>query len=125
MIITQNPSSLHARRIGPVLKPDPARVLLRAFSPSSADIARRIVARVMALPEETVATLLGNVLGEFANRHCGVEKFFLNRFTQSIHRSKLIMQHVHLTRVQFCQPMAHELRCDKSDSQTRDHLWPG
>ena len=65
-----------------MLKPDPARVLLRAFSPSSADIARRIVARIMALPEAAVATLLGNVFGEFANRHCQAEEFFRNRFEQ-------------------------------------------
>jgi len=57
-------------------------VLLRAFSPTSADIARRIVARIMALPEEAVATLLGNVFAEFANRHCNIEKFFLSRFKQ-------------------------------------------
>ena len=57
-------------------------MLLRAFSPTSADIARRIVARIMALPEEAVATLLGNVFAEFANRHCNIEKFFLSRFKQ-------------------------------------------
>ncbi|HTB84375.1 MAG TPA: hypothetical protein VK742_12030, partial [Candidatus Sulfotelmatobacter sp.] len=70
-----NTTTLHAQRIGPTLKPDPSRVLLRAFRPSSDDIARRIVARVMALPEETAADLLGRVMDKFTNRHCRVEEF--------------------------------------------------
>jgi predicted GH43/DUF377 family glycosyl hydrolase len=57
-------------------------VLLRKFSPTSVEIARRIVARIMALPEEQVGALLDHVFGEFTNRHCNVEEFFLNRFAQ-------------------------------------------
>ena len=56
--------------------PDRSRVLMRPFYPTSDDIARRIVARVMALPDEEVARLLGRVLGEFADRHEHVEKIF-------------------------------------------------
>ena len=55
---------------------------MRPFQPATADIARRIVARVMALPEEEVARLLNRVLGEFANRHEHVEKIFSARFEQ-------------------------------------------
>ncbi len=55
---------------------------MRPFRPATADIARRIVARVMALPEEEVARLLNRVLGEFANRHEHVEKIFSTRFEQ-------------------------------------------
>ena len=79
---TFNPSTLHAKRIGPTLIPDRSRVLMRPFRPTTDDIARRIVARVMALPEEQVARLLGQVLGEFADRHEHVEKIFRNRFEQ-------------------------------------------
>ncbi len=79
------PPPLHARRIGPTLVPDRSRVLMRPFYPSSDDIARRIVARVMALPDEEIVRLLGRVLGEFANRHERVERFFRDRFTQ-VHR---------------------------------------
>jgi hypothetical protein len=71
---------LHARRIGPTLTPDRSRVLLRPFRPTTDDIARRIVARVMALTDEDVARLLGQVLGEFADRHEQVEKIFQTRF---------------------------------------------
>src|SRR5208283_5092654 len=79
------PPPLHARRIGPTLVPDRSRVLMRPFYPSSDDIARRIVARVMALPDEEIARLLARVLGEFADRHDRVEQFFRHRFTQ-VHR---------------------------------------
>jgi predicted GH43/DUF377 family glycosyl hydrolase len=58
---------------------------MRPFYPSSDDIARRVVARVMALPDEEIAQLLGRVLGEFADRHEQVEKFFRDRFTQVRH----------------------------------------
>ncbi len=73
-------NTLHAKRIGPTLTPDRSRVLLRPFRPTTDDISRRIVARVMALPEEEVAKLLAQVLGEFANRHEHVEKFFRARY---------------------------------------------
>src|SRR5208283_4783203 len=73
---------LQAKRIGPILIPDRSRVLLRPFQPSSDDIARRIVARVMALPDTQVSELLKQVLGDFANRHEHVEKLFRNRFVQ-------------------------------------------
>jgi predicted GH43/DUF377 family glycosyl hydrolase len=76
---------IHAKRIGPTLVPDRSRVLLRPFYPSSDDIARRVVVRVMALPDEEIAQLLGRVLGEFADRHEHVEKFFRGRFTQVRH----------------------------------------
>lgn len=73
---------IHAKRIGPTLLPDRTRVLLRPFYPSSDDIARRIVTRVMALTDEEVTRLLGQVLGEFANRHADVETIFRKRFEQ-------------------------------------------
>lgn len=74
--------ALHAKRIGPTLVPDRARVLMRPFRPTTDEIARRVVGRVMALPEEEVSRLLGEVLGEFANRHEHVEKIFRARFEE-------------------------------------------
>jgi len=72
--------AVHAKRIGPTLTPDRSRVLLRPFYPSTDDIARRIVARVLALADEEVARLLSQVLGEFEDRHERVEELFRNRF---------------------------------------------
>lgn len=76
------PPPLHAERIGPVILPDRSRVLLRPFRPTSDDIARRIVQRVMALPEAEAASLISLVLGDFTNRHQNVEKIFGARFEQ-------------------------------------------
>jgi predicted GH43/DUF377 family glycosyl hydrolase len=78
----QTSSNLLAKRIGPTLIPDRSRVLMRPFRPSSDDISRRIVARVMALSDEQVAEFLKQVLGEFANRHEHLEEIFRKRFAQ-------------------------------------------
>src|ERR1043166_3400554 len=78
----RNPPSIHAKRIGPTLVPDRSRVLMRPFRPTTEEIARRIVAQVMDLPEAEVTRLLGGVLAEFGDRHHEVEKFFHNRFTK-------------------------------------------
>ena len=79
-----NPSSsaLHAKRIGPTLVPDRSRVLLRPFRPTTDDISRRVIARVMALPEAEVVRLAAQVLAEFSDRHERVEDFFRKRFAQ-------------------------------------------
>ncbi len=75
-------ATLHVKRIGPTLVPDRSRVLMRPFRPTTDDIARRIVARVMALTDAHVTSLLGHVLGEFADRHELVETILRNRFKQ-------------------------------------------
>ena len=69
-----------ARRIGPTLVPDRSRVLMRPFRPTTEEIARRIVAQVMALSEADIASMLRGVLADFEDRHHAVEKFFHNRF---------------------------------------------
>jgi predicted GH43/DUF377 family glycosyl hydrolase len=77
---------LHAKRIGPTLTPDHSRVLMRPFRPTTDEIARRIVRRIMALSDDGVTGLLGRVLGEFADRHQQVEKILGTRFEQmSLH----------------------------------------
>ena len=75
-------STVHAKRVGPTLSPDLSRVLLRPFHPTTEDIARRIVLRVMTLSDEEVAQLLEQVLGEFEDRHEQVKQLLRNRFTQ-------------------------------------------
>ncbi|MBN1534096.1 MAG: glycoside hydrolase family 130 protein [Spirochaetes bacterium] len=76
------PSPVHAKRIGPILTPDRFRVLLRPFYPIREDIALRIVARVLALPDKEAAGLLNWVLGEFEDRHDHVEQILRDRFMQ-------------------------------------------
>src|SRR5437764_10351996 len=74
--------TVHAKRIGPILTPDRSRVLLRPFRPSTEDIARRVLARIMALPDAEVTHLLAVLLGEFDNRHEHLDETFRNRFAQ-------------------------------------------
>jgi predicted GH43/DUF377 family glycosyl hydrolase len=57
-------------------------VLIRPFQPNDEETCRRIAARVLALPEEDVSRLLAEVLGEFADRHPGLEEFLHRRFRQ-------------------------------------------
>ena len=56
---------------------------MRPFRPSTDDIARRVIARVMALQDEEVARLLEHVLGEFAGRHEKIENTLRNHFEQA------------------------------------------
>src|ERR1051325_3381426 len=73
---------VHAKRIGPTLTPDRSRVLMRPFYPSTDDIALRIIPRGIALSDEEVTRLLGQVLGEFEDRHENVAQLLRNRFLQ-------------------------------------------
>ncbi len=78
--------AVHARRIGPTVAPDLARVLLRPFYPSTDSIARRIITRAAACSEDEVERQLSRLLGEFADRHDGVEQFYRARFDAVIAR---------------------------------------
>jgi predicted GH43/DUF377 family glycosyl hydrolase len=75
-------STVHAKRVGPTISPNLSRVLLRPFHPTTEDIARRVVLRVMTLSDEEVAQVLESVLGEFEDRHEQVKQLLRNRFVQ-------------------------------------------
>jgi predicted GH43/DUF377 family glycosyl hydrolase len=68
--------------MGPTIRPDHSRVLMRPFRPTTDDIARRVVARVMSLTEPEVDRLLEEVMSEFGNRHETVGRFFQERYRQ-------------------------------------------
>ena len=57
-------------------------MLLRPFRPATDDIARRVVARIMALSEEAVTRSLAQVLGEFSDRHEQLEAFFRRSYSR-------------------------------------------
>ncbi|MPY86287.1 MAG: glycosidase [Luteitalea sp.] len=65
-----------------ILRPDQSRVLLRPFSPGDPPRIGRIIARIMSLPEDRVASLLEDVLAEFSPRHQRIRELFLERFKQ-------------------------------------------
>jgi predicted GH43/DUF377 family glycosyl hydrolase len=69
-------------RTGIVLKPSNTRVVIRPFELQNEARVERIIARVSALPENEVETLLESVMREFRERHQRTREFFLHRFEQ-------------------------------------------
>ncbi|MDR3669393.1 MAG: glycoside hydrolase family 130 protein [Holophaga sp.] len=67
-------------RIGPILKPNAARVLARPFGPASEARAERILARVMSLSDQQVESCLAETLATFQGRHHHLERACLLRF---------------------------------------------
>ncbi len=74
--------SIHLKRQATILKPDQSRVLLRPFNLEDPQRARRIIARIMSLPEDRVGLLLDEVSVEFSRRHQQIHQLFLDRFEQ-------------------------------------------
>jgi predicted GH43/DUF377 family glycosyl hydrolase len=74
--------SIKVRRALTVLQPDQSRVLLRPFSPGGPERVRRIVSRIMSLPEDQVGLLLEEISAEFSQRHQQIRNLFLERFEQ-------------------------------------------
>lgn len=71
---------LPVRRMGVTLQPDSSRVLLRPFSHGDSSRVQAIAGRILAMPEETVATVLDGVNAEFSQRHRGLDTRLLDRF---------------------------------------------
>ena len=76
----RNPSAPHVRRSEVVLNPDPARVFLRAFYPTTDQRSARILARLAMLSDAETRAQLSAVLDDFAPRHRDVRAYFLRRF---------------------------------------------
>jgi predicted GH43/DUF377 family glycosyl hydrolase len=72
-------TSIAIHRTGLTLRPDPARVLVRPFN-TNEERARKICARVLALADNEVGTLLEQVVAEFGERHRQIREFFQRRF---------------------------------------------
>src|SRR6202162_2267709 len=77
-----NTTSIRVQRTATVLRPDQSRVLLRPFRPEDPERSRRIIARIMSLPEDQVGPLLDEVSAEFSQRHQQIHRSFLERFEQ-------------------------------------------
>jgi predicted GH43/DUF377 family glycosyl hydrolase len=77
--------AINVRRTGLTLSPDPARVLVRPFNPTTDERATNICARVMALTEKQTRELLDQVQLEFDARHRKTRDFLRRRFEQVRH----------------------------------------
>jgi predicted GH43/DUF377 family glycosyl hydrolase len=69
-------------RIAPMLKPNPARVLVRPFGSLQEPRVTKVLARVMTLTETRVEELLEEVLASFAARHHHLRRACAARFEQ-------------------------------------------
>ena len=63
-----------------ILQPDPARVLIRFFSPGTPDRIERIISRVLTLDKTRILPRLDFVCSHFASRHDDLEAVFLRHF---------------------------------------------
>ena len=70
------------QRTNVLLRPDPARVLLRPFNPTTEQRFIKICARVLALAEGEVHALLKEVMAEFGDRHIEITRMLKRRFQQ-------------------------------------------
>ena len=70
------------QRTNVLLRPDPARVLLRPFNPPTEQRFIKICARVLALAEGDVHDLLREVMAEFGERHIEITRMLKRRFQQ-------------------------------------------
>ncbi len=61
---------------------DDTRVITRPFFPGDPERVKRIMSRVLALPEEQARTLLAEILADFAPRHKDIGDVFQEHFTQ-------------------------------------------
>lgn len=73
---------MDVKRTGIVLKPTNSRVVIRPFEIPNENRVEKITARVTALPETEVESLLEKVMQEFRGRHQRTREFFLHRFEQ-------------------------------------------
>ena len=73
---------IDVRRSTVTLDPDRTHVLARPFRLMSDQRSVKIAARVMALPEDKVHTLLEAVRAEFGDRQLRIDEFLQRRFDE-------------------------------------------
>jgi hypothetical protein len=73
---------IDVKRSTVTLDPDPTHVLARPFRLMSHSRSVKIAARVMALPENEVHTLLDGVRAEFGDRQLKIDEFLYRRFDE-------------------------------------------
>ncbi len=71
---------MQIRRTGIILSPNSKRVVLRPFIPYPEERKLRIIARLSAVPEAEVDSMIAQVLEEFHGRHQRPREFLLARF---------------------------------------------
>lgn len=73
---------LKIKRLDKNFCPDCSRVIIRPHIPKDESRIKRIIMRVLSLPEETSEQVLGNVMKSFFNRHKNILDSFENNFNE-------------------------------------------
>jgi predicted GH43/DUF377 family glycosyl hydrolase len=79
------PTTVHVKRLPIELEPDSRRVITRFFGFSEESRMRGIVGRLLAIPEETVATLLARIEQDFRPIHSNIGDVFRENYAAVRH----------------------------------------
>ncbi len=71
---------LQIKRKSVHFSPDPSRVIVRPFMPGGRERAKKVIRRVMELPESNALQLLNQILRDFSSRHRNVTRIFLKHY---------------------------------------------
>ncbi len=78
------PDVLNVIRMDNEFRADPTRVITKLFVPNEAR-ARKIVARVLSMPQEKISATLDDIKAEFEHRHRGYNEILLRHFNATKH----------------------------------------
>lgn len=70
---------MNVKRTNIILKPDISRVLLRPFFPGTDERAKKVISRILSLPNSQIKSELRHVLDSFENRHNNLKEKFIQR----------------------------------------------
>lgn len=77
--------TVHVKRLPIELEPDSSRVITRFFGFAEENRMHGIIARLLAIPEATVATLLANLEHDFRPIHSNIDDIFCENYAQVKH----------------------------------------
>ena len=87
--------AVHVKRLPIQLKPDPSRVITRFFGLGEENRMRDTIGRLLAIPEDTVVTLLANLERDFLPIHSNIDEIFREHYAAVKHhipKSKAISE---------------------------------
>src|SRR6187401_958763 len=82
--------TINVKRLPIELRPDSSRVITRFFGPGDENRMRDIIARVLAIPESTVAAMLAGLERDFGRIHSNLDDIFREHYANVSH---LVLNH--------------------------------
>ncbi|AUP80405.1 glycoside hydrolase family 130 protein [Flavivirga eckloniae] len=72
--------AININRLKIFFTPDPKRVIVRFFMPGGEERAKKIIKRVIAMPEAVASQVLNQTLRDFSNRHRNITRILLKHY---------------------------------------------